>query len=167
MSTWDELRALDPELGACGERLLNPTGAAAAYLATVRRDGGPRVHPVMPIIASGRLHVFVVSMSPKREDLLRDGRYALHAPPPPAGGEEFYLSGRAGRVDNPERRKAVVGASGGRLGREDFETLFELDIRRVLYTHWANWGTKDIWPEYRRWRAPSALVRYRPPQPMR
>ncbi len=154
MATWDELRARDPELGTHGERLLNPTGDGIAYLATVRRDGGPRVHPVMPVVASGRLHVFVVSMSPKHDDLLRDGRFALHAGPPPAGGEEFYLSGRARRVDNAERRKAVVVASGGRLGRQDFETLFELDIRRALYTYWKGWGTKDIWPEYRRWRAP-------------
>ena len=44
------------------------------YLATVRRDGAPRVHPVCPIIAKGRMFVAIAPDSPKRLDLVRDGR---------------------------------------------------------------------------------------------
>jgi hypothetical protein len=108
----------------------------------------------MPLLTGGRLHVFIVNLSPKYQDLLRDSRFALHAMPPLAGGEEYYLTGRAAPVDDPARREEVTRASGGRLGHLDFEVLFELDIRRVLHTKWTGWGTAQIRPEYVRWRAP-------------
>ena len=38
----------------------------------------PRVHPVTPIVGSGKLFVFMEPTSPKGKDLMRDGRYALH-----------------------------------------------------------------------------------------
>jgi hypothetical protein len=158
MASWDDLRESDPELAAAGERLLRPTGEGFAFLATVSAAGGPRVHPVVPVLAVGRLHVFVVSMSPKHEDLRRDGRFALHAMLTAEGGEEFYVTGRASIAGEPGRRVEVREASGGRLGAHSFETLFEFDISHVLYTLWSGWGTKDIWPEYRRWRAPRVRV---------
>ncbi len=48
-----------------------------AYLATVRKDGSPRVHPMTPIIGQGHLFVFMEPTSPKGHDLQRDGRYAI------------------------------------------------------------------------------------------
>src|SRR5215470_6438545 len=48
------------------------------FLATVRADGSPRVHPVCPVISAAGLHVSVVA-GPKQADLRRDGRYALHS----------------------------------------------------------------------------------------
>ena len=156
MPTWDAIAKEIPDTMAAGERLLAPNGAGVAFLATVRGDGGPRVHPVAPVLAGGRLHVFVVNLSPKYQDLLRDGRFALHALPPEGGGEEFYITGRAG-LSGPERRADVTAASGGRLGHMDFEVLFELDIRRVLHTKWEGWGTPSIFPHYTRWPAASSL----------
>ncbi|MGH2405330.1 MAG: pyridoxamine 5'-phosphate oxidase family protein, partial [bacterium] len=50
-----------------------------AYLATLRGDGAPRVHPVTPIVGEGRLFLFMEPTSPKGHDLRRDGRYALHS----------------------------------------------------------------------------------------
>ena len=52
-----------------------------AFLATVRRDGAPRLHPVCPVLSSDRLFVLITPTSPKRHDLLRDGRYALQTIP--------------------------------------------------------------------------------------
>ncbi len=37
----------------------------------------PRIHPICPAIASGSLLAFI-GPSHKRDDLLRDGRYAMH-----------------------------------------------------------------------------------------
>jgi hypothetical protein len=141
-----------PELAAAGQRLL-ADGQGIAFLATVRADGGPRMHPVVPVLAAGRLYVFVVNLSPKHADLLRDGRYALHALPPPGGGEEFYITGRSRHHIDAELRRQVSAASGNRLGTQDFEELFELNISRVLHTRWSGWGTRDIWPHYTRWPA--------------
>jgi len=53
-------------------------------------DGGPRVHPVCPVISAAGLHVLVIS-GPKQQDLRRDGRYALHSEtcPPPRQDDGF------------------------------------------------------------------------------
>lgn len=138
-------------MAEAGERLLRPSGEGVAYLATVRKDGGPRVHPVMPVLAGGRLYVFVVRMSWKYRDLAREGRYALHSAPSPEAGDEFYLTGPAREVDDGSIRAAVTAASGGRLGLHDFEALFELGIGRALHTEWENWATAQAWPSYRKW----------------
>jgi hypothetical protein len=51
MARWEELEAAAPALAASGRsRLLIPP----AYLATIRADGRPGVHPVTPTIGSGR-----------------------------------------------------------------------------------------------------------------
>src|SRR5262245_45195115 len=152
MATGRECAAAEPQLAAAGERLLMQSGVGMGFLGTVRADGGPRVHPVSPLPVEGRLYVFIVEMSPKKDDLLRDGRYALHALPPPEGGEEFYVTGRATLVEDEKVQAAVATAF--RRPVLDFELLFELGIRRVLHTTWENWGTNQIWPSYRRWRAP-------------
>jgi hypothetical protein len=56
----------NPELAAYGAaRLLD---SEVAYLATVRKDGSPRVHPATPIIGQGRLFVFREPTSPKGHD---------------------------------------------------------------------------------------------------
>jgi hypothetical protein len=70
------------------------------FLATVREDGGPRLHPVCPVIAVEGLYMFVVP-SPKRADLRRDGRYALHSYPPEEVDDEFFVTGRAAEVRDP------------------------------------------------------------------
>jgi hypothetical protein len=145
----------DPETAAAGERLLSPNGLGFAFLGTVRKDGGPRMHPVVPVLCDGRLYVFVVNMSPKYQDLLRDGRYAMHSTLTLEGGEEFYLTGRATYIEDGATFKAAQAASGNRLGHTGFEALFELDLSHVLYTHWTDWGTAKTWPHYRRWHAKS------------
>lgn len=48
MVTWAELSAAAPALAQVGHRLLTQFGVGLAFLATVRRDGGPRMHPVCP-----------------------------------------------------------------------------------------------------------------------
>jgi hypothetical protein len=150
MAAWSEIAQSQPDLMVAGERLL-AGGEGIAFLATVRLDGGPRMHPVAPVLAAGRLYLFVVNLSPKHADLMRDRRYALHAMPPPGGGEEFYLTGRARHHAESELRRQVSAASGNRLGTQDFEELFELDISHILHTRWTGCGTQDIWPHYTRW----------------
>ncbi|MFO7531947.1 MAG: hypothetical protein R6W93_05760 [Candidatus Limnocylindrales bacterium] len=55
MATWTDLEAADAELAALAWTLLAVPGFGFGYLATVRADGGPRVHPVMPFIVDERL----------------------------------------------------------------------------------------------------------------
>src|SRR4051794_7341702 len=69
---WAELEAQAPELAAAGRRLLYQFGLGLGFLATVRPNGGPRLHPFCPIVAEGGLWGFIAP-SPKQHDLRRDG----------------------------------------------------------------------------------------------
>src|SRR5205809_1236429 len=68
------------------------------YQATLRLDGGPRVHPVSPWIAAGLMCVSFRDTSPKMREVARDPRYALHTAQPwddHAGTNgEFMVRGR-------------------------------------------------------------------------
>lgn len=153
MVTWKDFAAAAPDLTQVGSALLNQFGVGLAFLATVRRDGAPRLHPVCPVISSERLYVFITATSPKRADLVRDGRYALQTfPQPKPGSDEFYLAGRAQRIDDPVTRTAVLRDARHRADQS--ETLFELWIERAMLTHWENVLTPAMRPRRQTWRAP-------------
>ncbi|MCK6630614.1 MAG: pyridoxamine 5'-phosphate oxidase family protein [Anaerolineae bacterium] len=104
---WSTLEEKNPKLAAFGAARLH---GQVAYLATVRKDGSPRVHPLTPIIGQGHLFVFMEPTSPKGHDLRRDGRYALHCAVSDTSGAsgEFSISGQAQLIDNPEVRALAV-----------------------------------------------------------
>lgn len=82
MASWRELAEARPDLVEAGYELFYQFGVGLAYLATVRSDGGPRLHPMCPIIDDEGLYGLLIP-SPKRDDLKRDGRYAMHSYPFP------------------------------------------------------------------------------------
>jgi pyridoxamine 5'-phosphate oxidase-like protein len=100
MATWSDFTTADPELAAATRALFEQYGPGLAYLATIRPDGAPRLHPVSPVFTDEGLYCFIVA-SPKRGDLSRDGRYALHSFPPEESDDEAYLTGKATRVTDP------------------------------------------------------------------
>ncbi|MEV8518095.1 pyridoxamine 5'-phosphate oxidase [Dactylosporangium sp. NPDC051484] len=101
MASWADFAAAEPELATAIRTLVCQYGPGLGYLATVRPDGGPRIHPVSPVITDEGLYCFVLA-SPKRHDLDRDGRYSLHSFPSTDSDDEAYLSGRATPVtDEP------------------------------------------------------------------
>src|SRR3954452_1859470 len=102
MASWPEFAAAEPALASNIRALLQQYGPGLGYLATVRADGGPRVHPVSPVITDEGLFCFVID-SPKRRDLERDGRYALHSFPPEESDDEAYVAGRARPVTDQAR----------------------------------------------------------------
>ena len=119
MASWSEFLAAEPQLASAIRVLLQQYGPGMGYLATVRADGGPRVHPVSPVITQEGLFCFVVD-SPKRRDLERDGRYALHAYPPEDSDDEAYVAGRARPVrdaDVVQRLASALRASPTDLAR--------------------------------------------------
>jgi hypothetical protein len=154
MLRWSEFAKQAPELAEAGRALLYQFGPGLAYLATVRRDGGPRIHPVCVNIVDGGLYTLVVS-SPKRQDLLRHGRFALHSFASPTVDDEFFLAGRVVHHESPdlvEKIRAAQQASGATTS--DTEKLFEYQLERALYSRYKPRGTPDNWPpEYLRWRA--------------
>jgi hypothetical protein len=148
---WSEFEAAAPEMAAAGRRLLyqSDDGVGFGYFATVRADGGPRVHPVCPHVAEGLLWVFVGAPAPKRQDLLRDPRYALHTMCPRDVDDEFYVTGRASPcVDDALIARVRAGLP---FNSEDDDQPFVLDIERAL---WSKYEKRPTWPPvYTRWRA--------------
>src|SRR5215813_1135925 len=110
MKRWCQFAAERPDLAEVGRAMIYQYRVGLGYLATVRKDGGPRVHPVCPVIANRGLYVFIGNRSPKRNDLLRDGRFALHSFPHPQVDDEFYVTGRVTRVDDADVRRVVYDA---------------------------------------------------------
>lgn len=129
--SWKLLEEQDPELATFGLARLN---GKVAYLATIRKDGAPRVHPMTPIIGAGRFFVFMEPTSPKGHDIRRDGRYAIHCAVSDNTGEsgEFILTGRAHLVEDPEIR--VLAASISSYAPADRYILFEFDLETATST---------------------------------
>ncbi|WP_433217882.1 hypothetical protein ACQP00_10940 [Dactylosporangium sp. CS-047395] len=109
MLSWGRFRRSAPDLAAAGRALLYRSGVGLAYLGTVRADGGPRVHPVSPLLVEDGLYLLLM-VSPKLEDLLRDSRFALHTFPMDTGEEAFYLTGRAVFPRDRALRRSVAAA---------------------------------------------------------
>jgi hypothetical protein len=150
MATWDEFENAAPRLAAAGRRLLYQYGAPLGFLATVRPDGGPRLHPFCPVVTDGGLWAFILRQSPKGADLRRDPRFALHAFPPKDVDDEFFVRGRAEPVDpSTDLKNAIIAAALPATVGGDDEQLFQLHLDRVLlatYAHRGQWP-----PTYERW----------------
>lgn len=153
VASWASFADSNSDLADTGNRLLyQGNELASAFLATVAPDQGPRVHPVFPALAIGELWLFIVDMSPKYRDLIRNQRFALHTLPTAQGGEEFYVRGLAELVADVDEKSQVLAAIDTNQGAMDFEALFRCGLKSVLYTRWDNWGTAKSWPNYEKWQ---------------
>jgi hypothetical protein len=153
---WSQFEAARPDLAEAGRALLYQFGVGLAFLSTVRRDGGPRLHPFCPVLAGGALVAHLIP-SPKRDDLHRDGRYALHSFPCPDNEDAFYLTGHASQVTDGSLAAEVAarflaerGMRSEPPGFRDGE-IFEFRIGRCLLTRTDGHG--DWNPKHSVWTA--------------
>jgi hypothetical protein len=126
MSSWSEFEAAAPALA---ERVRARLDAHThKTLATVRRDGSPRISGIECAFRDGELWIGSMWQARKARDLQRDPRFALHS-----GSEEpsdwtgdAKLAGIAEEITDPERvREAGSDAPAGP------SHLFRLDLREV------------------------------------
>ena len=156
MITWTQFTEKQPALAETGRGQFYQHGLGLGFLATVRADGGPRVHPVCPVISAAGLHVLILP-GPKRGDLRRDGRYSLHSEtyPPPREDDGFAVSGRAAEVSGTATWNTVRDQVIADFGQPwpDYEslTLFELSVASCLLTLTQPDGTFPKGPTI--WRA--------------
>ncbi|MEU4692114.1 pyridoxamine 5'-phosphate oxidase family protein [Actinoplanes sp. NPDC023714] len=162
MASWSDFAAAEPTLAAGVRALLQQYGPGMGYLATVRADGGPRVHPVSPVFTDGGLYCFIVD-SPKRRDLERDGRYALHSYPPEDSDDEASLTGRAIPVTDPV---TIAHLAGALHASPDVDwRLFELTVETAMLRHHGPAGALPLAESpftaafTQTWRAPHNLRR--------
>jgi len=128
-----------------------------AYLATLRRDGSPRLHPFCPVLADGNLYAAIPKSSPKGNDLRRDPRCVIHATPGPDDDELCIRANAVEVSDVDDKRAAVVaiGAAsevGGMIETMSTDPLFEFDIVQVDTARWLDIGQPGTRAERRRWR---------------
>ena len=111
MATWQQIEAEAPELVARARRLFDANKHKT--LATLRRDGSPRISGSEIIFADGQLWFGSMWQAVKALDLRRDPRFALHSA---SDGENFQgdakVAGRVEEVDDDDVKRAVVGADG-------------------------------------------------------
>ena len=148
MLSWADFSTAAPELAAEGERLFSRDGIGQALLATVRGDEPPRIHPIYLTIVGEGLYAFILR-SPKRRDLERDGRFALHTHQDPAAPSEFSLRGRA-RLVADEAVRSAVAADWSFEVDETYE-LVEFKLESALL---GRRDSADEWPpRYSSWTA--------------
>jgi hypothetical protein len=146
MASWEEFTRQAPELAAFGKARF---ASGVAYLGTLRADGGPRVHPVTPIIGEN-LFLFMEPTSPKGKDLQRDARYTLHCSVEDSsgGGGEFYVRGQATLSDDPAMRAQAVQASP--YAPQDRYILFVLTVEFAFMNQYIDGKSAP-----RSWQAPA------------
>jgi hypothetical protein len=135
VASWSEVEAEAPELVALARRYLDAN--KHKVLATLRRDGSPRVSGTEVQFSHGELWLGSMPRALKARDLQRDPRFALHGGPadPDAGWDgDAKLAGLAEEVTDAGRRRAVLGEqfAGSHLFRADIR---ELSVVRVEGDH--------------------------------
>jgi hypothetical protein len=154
--SWSDFKAQQPELASQGADLMYHYGVGLAFLGTVRADGGPRLHPMCPLLTDSGLYAFIVP-SPKQRDLHRDGRYAMHSFPLENNEDAFYLSGVASHVSDPQIRDRLARQFAdersdlalARPGEE--QRLFEFQVQAAMLTRTTGHGDPE--PQHTIWRA--------------
>lgn len=123
--SWGKFATLEPDLAQFGAERLT---AVPAYLATIRRSGSPRVHPVTPIFTDAGLFLFMEPTSPKGRDLRERKSFALHngVPDNAGSGGEFFLAGRGLIVEDVDIWSEVADSAG--YEPADRYILFELHL---------------------------------------
>ena len=131
--SWSKLESQSPEIAEFSKIRLH---GKVAYLATIRKDGGPRVHPFTPIIGEGHFFVFMEPTSPKGNDLRRNARYAVHCAVTDNSGEsgEVVVAGKAKFIEDPELR-ALAFRICPYTPAERY-ILFEFDVESVMTTEY-------------------------------
>jgi hypothetical protein len=129
--SWQDLVGGNPELAEFGTDRFS---SRVAYLATVRKDGSPRVHPVTPILGEGQLYLFMDPTSPKDHDLRRNGLFALHASVEneDGGQGEFFINGKASLMEDITVREVAVKHAGYDVAGRYI--LFRLALEAALGT---------------------------------
>ena len=157
MASWGELRASRPELAEGGRQLLYQVGVGLAFLGTVARDGRPRVNPICPLLTEDQVYGFLVP-GPKRDDLVRDGRYTLHSFPCEDNEDAFSFGGRAAPVGDAATRERMAHQFvdertqiGLGLDALADQLLFRFDLERCLLTRTKGHG--DPSPAHTIWIA--------------
>ena len=139
MPSWTEFEAAAPALAETVRRRLE--AHKHMTLATVRRDGAPRISGTEAALRDGELWIGSMWRAMKALDLQRDPRFALHAgsEDPPAWTGDAKLAGVVDEITDPARVREINGAAGA----SGPSHLFRLDLREVSAVARRRQGARD------------------------
>ncbi len=126
MPGWTQFETAAPELAAEVRRHLD--AHTHKTLATIRRDGSPRISGTESAFKDGELWIGSMWEARKALDLRRDPRFALHSgsDDPPDWSGDAKVAGRVEEITDPDR---VVEVNGEHVPRPSH--LFRLDLTEV------------------------------------
>ncbi|MDX6593679.1 MAG: hypothetical protein QOJ13_2875 [Gaiellales bacterium] len=109
MATWNDVESAAPALAMRARAMLD--AHVHKTIATLRRDGSPRISGTELIFAEGELWFGSMWQSLKARDMQRDPRFALHSgsDDPPEWSGDAKLAGRAVEVTDHALKQAIIG----------------------------------------------------------
>jgi hypothetical protein len=109
VASWHEVEAQAPELAALARGMFD--AHAHKTLATLRRDGSPRISGTEIEFLDGELWFGSMPRAVKAQDLLRDPRFAIHSgsDDPPGWKGDAKVAGRAEEVTDAGPLAAMRG----------------------------------------------------------
>ncbi len=156
---WHEFETQQPALASIGTQKL--TGPGVVLVATIRRDGSPRVSPVEPLLWDGDLWLCMGLGSRKAADLRRDIRILVHSIVTSRNGQdgEYKLRGIAVEEPDAATQAGYAQQVAARLGWQPEPGkfhLFRVDLDDITYIRWDD-ATNDQYVT--RWPAGTEFVR--------
>lgn len=133
MATWDQFAVAAAHIAEVFRRRHRATGNLC-LLATLRRDGSPRISPMEPRIFEGQLWLVGMPHTTKFADLARDPRFSLHTATvdTEVGDGDAKLSGTVHDVRDEDLHQRfaadLYAESGFDLRGETFPHFYAADI---------------------------------------
>ncbi len=131
MATFADVVSQEPEFAARVRAAFE--ARRHKYLATLRRDGSPRISGIEMDFVAGEPWLAGMPGSVKFTDLRRDPRFMLHSgsPEPDAFEADAKLGGRAIPVTGPDERADFAAKAGVAPEHMGFE-LFRIELDQVV-----------------------------------
>lgn len=140
MPAWSAIEQAEPEFAARVQQLFD--AGRHKTIATVRRDGSPRISGIECEFVDGDLRFGSMTGARKGADLERDPRFALHGPTfHPEEGKESDWPGEA-KIAGRARSAGTVTTDES-SGQPDGE-LFVADVTEVVITRLNDEATKLV-----------------------
>ena len=123
VASWSEFEAAVPEFAARVKSLLS--SRKHLTMATLRRDGSPRISGTEVEFANGQLQIGSMPRAVKAIDLQRDPRIAIHGPTedPPSGRPAAWVG------------EAKIAGAATEVKSDDPAHRFVIDIYEAVLTH--------------------------------
>lgn len=147
---WAAFAEAAPELAGRIRARFDATGLS--IMATLRRDGSPRISAVETVFGGGELWLGMMGGSLKARDLQRDPRVALHAATADkdVAAGDAKIAGRAIEVTDPDAIRVFTGAVQEDMGFDPPEPFhaFRVDVTEASFLVPAGDHLDiDIWTE--------------------